>query len=127
MRKLAVVFLVLLLGCGPSQPPGFGDKPQKTITSLDDMQGTWKVLQVVDPEGNSFEGDVEVVIKANKATSENVELKLEFTAENTLKIFDKDKQVGEVQVAQTLESPIEMLWTEKATKQQTLLQKKNEN
>jgi hypothetical protein len=130
MRTLTgiVVLALVFTGCTPP-----AEKPTvKPISSLDEIQGTWVVVEATDPKGNGFEADkIEVVIEGNKATSDGQTLRLEFTAEGSfmkmyLTVNGSERLAGEVAVEITTEaSPTQMVWMDRInTKQVTLLQRK---
>lgn len=122
------ILVLALSSCGCAK-----EKPTvKPIASLDDIQGTWVVLEATDPKGNGFEADkVEIVIEGSKATSDGNLLRLEFNADGSyMKMYTtvngSEKQVGEVSVEITTEAtPVQMVWMDRVnTKQVTLFQRK---
>lgn len=139
MRRVALGLMFLVIaGCSSNSSP-----TTAPVRGLDEMQGTWKIVYINDPEGKSFEPNQEMVIeiKGDKALSEGGSLRLEFAADRSyMKIFaqipvgpknpdgpKQEKQVGEVEVSITAPgvSPVQMLWKEKANKQETFLEKKS--
>lgn len=123
-----VLSSLCLLTCGCAK-----EKPAvKPISSLDEIQGAWVVVEATDPNGNGFEADkIEVVIEGSKATSQDQTLRLEFNADGSyMKMYatvnGSERQVGEVSVEITTEaSPTQMVWMDRInTKQVTLLQRK---
>lgn len=129
MRTISVALCVFVLcGCASNT-----EKPTvKPIASLDDIQGTWVVIEATDPKGDGFEAEkIEVVINGNKAASQDQTLRLEFNADGSyMKMYatinGSERQVGEVAVEITTEAnPVQMVWMDRInTKQVTLLQRK---
>jgi hypothetical protein len=135
MQKLFVLLtLVALTGCrsGCRSQESRTVKPTvKPITSLDEMQGKWKVVEATDPQGNGFEAhDIEISIEGNKANSQGEILRIELAADNSsMKLFatvnGTEKQVGEVIPEITTEAqPTQMIWMDKINiKQVSLLER----
>jgi hypothetical protein len=129
MRTISLALCAFVFcGCASTT-----EKPTvKPINSLDDIQGTWVVVEATDPKGNGYEVDkIEVVIDGTKATSDGNPLRLEFTAEGSyMKLYatvnGSERQVGEVAVEITTEAnPVQMVWMDRInTKQVTLFQRK---
>ena len=122
---ILLALLPFLNGCSPEKPT------VRPVSTLEDIQGTWKVVEATDPSGNGYEVDsIVIVIKDNVATSQDRPLRLEFNADGTyLKMFatinGSERQVGEVAVEITTEAnPIQMVWMDRAnTRQVTLLER----
>lgn len=104
MGIVGLVCCLGITGCSSEKPT------VKAITSLDEIQGTWVVVEVTDPKGNGFEADkIEVVIEGNKATSQDQVLRLEFTAEGSymkmyITVNGSERLAGEVAVEITTEA-----------------------
>lgn len=104
----------------------------KSISSITDIQGRWKIVEVTDPNGNGFEpdGNMEMVIEGDKAISDGQTLRLELAADNSyMRLFATingiEAKVGEVVVEISIESkPEQMVWMDRVnTKQVSLFQK----
>lgn len=121
-----LLFLAFVVGCEAPKPT------TKAISSLDEIQGKWTVVEATDPQGNGFEADnMEMNIEGNKAVSDGQELRLELAADAShLKLYAKvngiDELVGEVVAEITTEAnPVQMVWMDrKNTRQVTLFQRK---
>ena len=91
------------------------------------IQGRWRVLHAVGPDGQGFEGsNLFVVITGDKAKAPNgTELRLEFNADHTaLKLYRGNELAGTVRVTLTVAEPIQMLWADQDNpRQETLLEK----
>jgi len=122
--KTPLFFLIFFLpGCAPKKPA------TEDVMNTESIQGKWTVIQLVGPDGKGYEGkDVFITIKDNVAFQGQNQLKLEFVANsNTMKLFTKnneiEQQVAEVIVTITTEKPTQMLWADKNSQQETLLEK----
>jgi hypothetical protein len=123
-------FLCLVLAsfvCGCDLEPTV-----KSISSVKDIQGKWKVVEITDPDGNGFEpdGNLVMVIEGDKATSDGQPIRLELAADNSyVRLFATvngvETKVGEVIVELTIdEVPVQMIWMDRAKpKQVSLFQK----
>ena len=121
-----LVLALLVSGCAPEKPT------VRTISSITDIQGKWKVVEITDPDGNGFEpdGNLVMVIEGDKATSDGQPLRLELAADNSyVRLFATtngiETNVGEVVVELTIETnPVQMVWMDRVkTKQVSLFQK----
>jgi hypothetical protein len=74
-----LVLVLLVSGCDPEKPT------VRTISSITDIQGKWKVVEITDPDGNGFEpdGNLELLIEGDKAISDGKSLRLELAADNS--------------------------------------------
>jgi hypothetical protein len=126
---LMVVIFLGTDGCSNNSPSPGLTCDTKQITSLDDLQGTWKVVEATDPKGVVYNADdMQIVITKSEAKCGNDKLKLAFNGDGSyLQMKDASgKVVGEVAVTQTVgKSPTQMLWEDRTNSQQhTVLEKK---
>jgi len=121
-----VAFLASVSGCAPEKPT------VRNISSITDIQGKWKIVEITDPDGNGFEpdGSLEMLIEGDKAISDGKSLRLELAADNSyMRLFATvngiETNVGEVLVVLSIEvNPIQMFWMDRVkTKQVSLFQK----
>lgn len=123
MQKLCLVLLMMFVGCE-------NVNPVKSISSVTEIQGKWKIIEITDPNGNSFEpdGSLEMVIEGNHAISDKNEIQLEVT-DSYVKLFSTtngvETKIGEVTVELTTDSnPVQMFWLDRTNpKQISLFQK----
>lgn len=123
---LCLVLASFVCGCD-LEPPTV-----KSISSITDIQGKWKVVEITDPDGNGFEpdGNLVMVIEGDKATSDGQPIRLELAADNSyVRLFATvngvETKVGEVIIELTIEAlPVQMIWMDRAKpKQVSLFQK----
>lgn len=121
MRK-SLLLVFVLVGCG--------GKPKTPVSSLDAIQGNWKVVEATDPKGKGYDASaMNISISGNIATCRGGVIILSFKGDYlTLKISspDGDKVVGETKVYLSTpqeDEPLQMLWEEKNSKQKTLFEK----
>lgn len=127
MKKTLPLVLLLIVGCSANTEP----EARKQATSLDNLQGKWKVIEATDPNGTGFEASgIVVTITGDKAvSSQGGTLRLEFNADGSylkiLAVTDQgEKQVGECAVyVTTTEQPVKMLWSERNSRQTTLYER----
>lgn len=105
----------------------------RSISSLDDIQGKWKIVEITDPSGNVFqpEGNLVMVIEGKNAVSDGSSLQLQMAADNSYvrllaNVNGIETKVSDVRIDITTDplQPVQMIWMDRTnTKQVSIFQK----